>query len=186
MRPALFASVASLVLLAACGGPQSSQANNSQANISNSASPPATANALVMLASRPLSKEAKLKVMHERHEGMEQIGKATKVLRRELTGGSPDLGAVRSAAATIASLSGKSSAWFPQGTGPNLGKTGAKPEIWQNPHDFAAKLRNFQVAARAFNAAAESGDANAIKSRFGDLGQTCKACHDKYRSEMHH
>jgi len=26
---------------------------------------------------------------------------------------------------------------------------------------------------------------NAIKSRFADLGKTCKACHDTYRAEEH-
>jgi cytochrome c556 len=31
-----------------------------------------------------------------------------------------------------------------------------------------------------------SGDVNLIKAKFGELGQACKACHDKYRSEMHH
>jgi cytochrome c556 len=25
-----------------------------------------------------------------------------------------------------------------------------------------------------------------IKAKFGELGQSCKACHDKYRKEMHH
>ena len=74
-------------------------------------------------------------------------------------------------AAKIADLSQKASGWFPKGTGPELGKTGAKPEIWQNPKDFAAKLSQFPGAARAFNAAAASGDLNAIKARGGDLGQ---------------
>ena len=27
---------------------------------------------------------------------------------------------------------------------------------------------------------------SAIKARFSDMGGACKACHDKYRSEMHH
>ena len=33
---------------------------------------------------------------------------------------------------TIADCRRKASSWFPPGTGPELGKTGAKPEIWQN------------------------------------------------------
>ena len=78
------------------------------------------------------------------------------------------------------------SGWFPAGTGPELGKTGAKPEIWQKPQDFAAKLRNFQAAAQVFQAAANAGDANAIKGRYADLVHTCSACHDSYRMDMHH
>ncbi len=134
----------------------------------------------------PLSKDAALKIMHQRHEGMEAVGKANKVLRREITADSPDLTAVRGAAGDLAKLAGQSSKWFPKGTGPELGKTGAKPEIWQKPADFSAKLHDFQGAAKLFNAAAASGDMNAIKGRYADLGKTCKACHDTYRSEMHH
>jgi cytochrome c556 len=141
--------------------------------------------AVVLIAAAP-SRDQLLKIMHERHEGMETIGDANKVLRRELAASSPNLGAVRSSAAGIASLSRKASGWFPKGTGPELGKTGAKPEIWQNWPDFTAKLRNFQGAAKAFDAAAKSGNLSAIKARYADLGGTCKACHDKYRSEMHH
>jgi cytochrome c556 len=140
----------------------------------------------VALAAKPLTKGQGLAIMHERHEGMEDIGKQNKVLRRELTAASPNLGAVRAAAATIARHSSEAAHWFPTGTGPDLGKTGAKPEIWQKPQDFSAKLHNFQVAARALNAAATSGDLNATKARYADIGGTCKACHDTYRSEMHH
>ena len=135
---------------------------------------------------KPLSKDAALKVMHERHEGMEAIGKANKVLRRELTADAPNIAEVRSAANTIANLSGKASKWFPQGTGPELGKTGAKPEIWQNQADFSAKLRDFQGATKALQLAAAKADGNAAKARYADLGKTCKACHDLYRMDMHH
>jgi len=140
---------------------------------------------MVMLAG-PVKGQDAVRIMHERHEGMETIGKTTKALKRELDGSSPDMAKVRAGAAQIADLSRKASGWFPAGTGPDVGKTGAKPEIWQNEQDFATKLRAFQEAANAFNAAAASGDVNAIKAKFGEMGQACKACHDKYRSEMHH
>ena len=142
--------------------------------------------ASAMVAAKPLTKAQALAVMHERHEGMETIVKANKSLRREIEGGSPDAMAVRLSAAQIAQLSRKASRWFPAGTGPDVGKTGAKPEIWQKPQDFAAKLRNFQTAARLFQAAANAGDANAIKGRYADLVRTCSACHDGYRMDMHH
>ena len=125
-------------------------------------------------------------IMHTRHEGMEKIGKNGKAINRELTSSSPNMAAVHAGAAVIADLSRQASGWFPEGTGPEVGKTGAKPAIWQNPQDFAAKLHNFQVAAAAFNAAAASGDVGVTKARFNDLEGACTACHDKYRSEMHH
>lgn len=126
------------------------------------------------------------RVMHERHEGMETIGKNFKALHREFDSASPFAPAVHTGAAQIADLSKKASGWFPAGTGPEAGKTGAKPEIWQNPQDFSAKLSAFQKAALAFQAAASGNDLTAAKARFADLGGSCKACHDKYRAEMHH
>jgi len=127
-------------------------------------------------------------VMHDRHEGMETIGKAFKALHREFDSASPFAPTVKSSSGQIASLSKQASGWFPAGTGPEVAKTGAKPEIWlpQNKADFAAKLSAFQKASLALNAASVGGDMNAAKARYADLGGTCKACHDKYRSEMHH
>ena len=133
-----------------------------------------------------LPKNKALAIMHERHEGMEKIGDTNKLLRREVTSSSPFMPAIQSGAATIAGLSVRANGWFPKGTGPELGKTGAKPEIWQNQQDFISKLHAFQGAAQAFNAAAKAGDMNAIKARYGELNQACKACHDKYRMDMHH
>jgi len=125
-------------------------------------------------------------IMQERHEGMEKIGDTNKLLRREIASSSPFMPTIQSGAATIATLSKRASGWFPAGTGPDVGKTGAKPEIWQKPADFAAKMRDFQAAAQLFNAAAKAGDASAIKGRYTAMVRTCSACHDSYRNEMKH
>jgi len=138
-----------------------------------------------LIAAAP-SRDQALKIMHERHEGMETIGKSAKAINRELAGGSPNLATIRTSAATISNLSRKASGWFPKGTGPELGKTGAKPEIWKQPADFNARLRDFQGAARALQLAAAKGDAGATKAGYAALGKTCKACHDSYRTDMHH
>src|SRR5690349_17028832 len=76
-------------------------------------------------------------IMHERHEGMENIGNAFKALHREFDGSSAVVPTIRASADQLAILSKKASGWFPIGTGPEVGKTGARPEIWQNPQDFA-------------------------------------------------
>jgi cytochrome c556 len=184
MRIAPFALAASIALLSACGGPETSQANNSQANISNDSREANSAAASNLQLRLSIGDAAK--VMHERHEGMESIGKNFKVLHRELDSASPFVPAVRASALEISNLSRKASDWFPEGTGPEAGKTGAKPEIWQNAKDFGTKLHDFQVAAIRFNAAASGSDIAAMKARYADLGGACKACHDKYRTEMKH
>jgi cytochrome c556 len=193
MRLLSLVTACACVSLAACGGWKSGQANSAQGNISDDSRPPATANAsdqtqknTMVLLAVPLGRARAVQVMHARHEGMEALGDAAKAIHRGLAGSSPDLPTVRSNAAKIAMLSQKASNWFPAGTGPDVGKTGAKPGIWQNPDDFAAKLRNFQAAARAFNTAASRDDQSALARSFADLGSSCKACHDKYRAEMKH
>ena len=181
MRTALFAAVAAVTLLAGCREADDAPANNVAAT--DSPVFPVTDDNPEAVPPPPATKEAALKLMHERHEGMEKIGKATKALGREMKADAPDLATVRSSAATIAELAPKVSTWFPKGTGPDVGKTHAKPAIWEKPEDFAAKTRSFQAAAQKFHATATSGDTAAIKAGFGDLGKTCKACHDSYRSE---
>jgi cytochrome c556 len=194
MRFTTFAAVCACVTLTACGGWKSGQANSAQGNISQDNRPPATAkasavtnapatNAMAMLAV-PLPKAKALAVMHERHEGMEALGDATKAIHRAL--GSSDIGTVRANAAKVLQASRAAQNWFPAGTSPDVGKTRAEAAIWQTPEDFAAKLRNFQAAAKAFNDATHGNDMDAIKARFADLGGTCKACHDKYRAEEKH
>ena len=184
MRIVPIAFVASIAVLGACGAASTSQANNTQANMGNASVPVATA--AVSIVTARVTGPAAAHIMHDRHEGMESIGKAFKALHREFESTSPFAPTVRTSAAQIATLSKRASGWFPAGTGPDVGKTGAKPEIWQTPQDFAAKLSAFQKAALIFNAAALGDDMNAAKARYSDLGGTCKACHDKYRSEMHH
>jgi cytochrome c556 len=181
MRIAVLTALAS-VSLVACGQ-NAAPTNNEAANVTNSAAPIENA---VIPAAAPATKGEALKVMHERHEGMEQIGKSTKAIKRQLDSSSPDVAEIQKAAATIADLAAKSPNWFPLGTGPDVGKTGAKPEIWQTYPDFVSKDRDFGKAAQAFDAAARSGDLSKIKAGFADLGKSCKACHDKYRSDMHH
>lgn len=68
---------------------------------------------------------------------------------------------------------------FPEGTG--AGKTDAKPEIWEDWSDFEARAAESRQAAQALLDAVQSGDAGAIDTRFGELTQTCKACHKPFR-----
>jgi|SRR5690348_9576146 cytochrome c556 len=192
MRSTFLAAASACFMLAACNGWKSGQANSSQGNISKDSRPPATANAssagnaMVMLALPSVSGAQAASIMKERHDGMEAMGKAFKTLHRDLDSDDPNVGEIRGAAALILKNSKAASNWFPAGTGPEAGKTGAKPEIWQNPPDFAAKLAAFQKAADLFYKSAIVGDVDTLKANEDTLGGTCKACHDKYRAEMKH
>jgi len=39
--------------------------------------------------------------------------------------------------------------------------------------------------AEKFEAAAKTGNLDTIKAAIGDLGKTCKACHDDFRAEKY-
>ena len=186
MRIARLAYTVGFASLIACGGPEANPSDNAQAN--NSVATGAAGSAAIAAAS-PLGKAVSgaraKKLMHDRHEGMEEIGDAFKVISREVKAERPDAAKLRANAAIVARLAPQVSGWFPPGTGPDVGKTRAKPEIWNRPRDFAARTRTFQQAARAFNAAAQRGDIAAIRTAHADLGKSCKACHDPYREPEH-
>jgi spermidine/putrescine-binding protein len=76
---------AACAALAACGGPETSQAKNAQANISNDSRTTTHAVASTLTPSATTSGSTQSKsgdqakaVMHERHEGMKPVGKANK------------------------------------------------------------------------------------------------------------
>jgi cytochrome c556 len=140
--------------------------------------------ALMAQASEPAAKTAFQKARHDHYH---ELGDAFKVIRDEAKGDTPDLAKVKSAAKVVdqAAAAAEQSKWFPAGSGPEAGKTLALPAIWSKPDDFKAAMKMFSDAAPKLTAAANSGDAAAIKTAFGDVGKTCKNCHDNFRAKEH-
>ena len=61
-----------------------------------------------------------------------------------------------------------------------LDTTRANPSIWDDNADFLAKWGAFQEGAMAMQAAAGEGQ-QAIGATLGQVGGTCKACHQAHR-----
>ena len=60
----------------------------------------------------------------------------------------------------------------------------AKDEIWRDAAGFQQQIDKFKTAASALNAAAATATSvDGIKTQFGDLGASCKSCHDKYKED---
>ena len=57
----------------------------------------------------------------------------------------------------------------------------ALPAIWENPEAFAEKIDAFKQATAAFREAAASGDMAQTMPAVGNVGRSCKGCHDDYR-----
>ena len=164
------------IVLLSCSASKSNQANaasNSVAASAETRTPP------------KLTHDQALALMKQRSDNMKAMGDAAGKVGKSFQSGSPDLNVIKQAAAQIASLAPKVVSWFPAGTGPDVGKTRAKAEIWQKPEDFASKAHDFSQAVMDFNDAAKLGDMNRIKVTFGAMGKTCKACHDLYRAPEH-
>ena len=178
----LLIAAAACAFVSACS-PSAGNDSLAEANATGNEASASVENEVLQADATPLEKEQALALMKERHENYEKIGDAMKVVSRELKGDSPNLAQVRRGADTIAGLAPKIPGWFPAGTGPDVGKTDARAQIWQKPEDFAAKADSFNKAAMAFQAATRGTDVAAIKAAHGDLGKSCKACHDLYREE---
>ena len=181
MIRALLCGIAAAGLLSAC---EVNVNGNEQAQVENAPEPAANAATeadQISLVAVP--RETAAQLMQERHDNYEKIGDAMKVITRELKSENPNLAAVRTGAQTIATLAPQVPSWFPAGTGPDIGKTEARAEIWQRPEDFSAKAEALEQAAMRFETAAQGTDVDAMRAAHGDLGKTCKACHDLYREE---
>ena len=61
----------------------------------------------------------------------------------------------------------------------------AKPEIWKEAAKFKAAGEKMQGEVVKLDAAAKSGNLDAIKAAVGAVGGSCKACHDDFRAEKY-
>ena len=62
-------------------------------------------------------------------------------------------------------------------------ETRVKPELFTDKEGVGKVAKAFNEAANEMAKVAATGDAAAVKTQFGKLGETCKACHDKFRKE---
>ncbi|HEY9080967.1 cytochrome c [Magnetovibrio sp.] len=94
------------------------------------------------------------------------------------TGNQTNLAVHTQGMAALATITGSV---FPKGS--DFGETGALPVIWEKPDDFAKAVKMFESAAANMNAAAMSGDMAAAGAAFGELGKSCKNCHENFREK---
>lgn len=62
-------------------------------------------------------------------------------------------------------------------------KTEAKESIWKNWEDFQKRATRLEETSAAFAKAAASGQMSQVGPALGDLGKSCKGCHDEYMEE---
>jgi cytochrome c556 len=62
-------------------------------------------------------------------------------------------------------------------------ETRVKKDFFTDKEGVGKVAKAYIEAANEMAKVAATGDAAAVKTQFGKLGETCKGCHDKYRAE---
>jgi cytochrome c556 len=73
--------------------------------------------------------------------------------------------------------------WDAFGAGTDKGDTRALPIVWTEQARFRAASEKMQGEVAKLNAAAKTGNLDAIKTAFGATAASCKACHDDFRRD---
>lgn len=60
----------------------------------------------------------------------------------------------------------------------------AKPEIWTDAAKFKDLGDKMRAETAKLNAAAKTGNLDALKTAFGATAGTCKACHDAFQAKL--
>ncbi len=145
--------------------------------------------AAVLLASTAVQAQMKPEEMVETRQAGYQFmsWNMGKIKAQVIDGKEPyDQAKVAAAANAIAAIanSGMGSLYSPDTTTEQLGKaTRLKPEFFQNLDEAGQIGRNFTAAANQLAKVAAEGDQATIKKAFGDVGGSCKSCHDKFRAD---
>ena len=63
------------------------------------------------------------------------------------------------------------------------GETKLKPEALQAPDKFKAAAAQMETAMAKLVGLAKGGDMNAIKGQFGEVGKSCRGCHQEFRTK---
>lgn len=76
-------------------------------------------------------------------------------------------------------------ALYQPGTDKGVGhrETNVKPEFFKEGDKVKELAMAYGKEAAEMAKVAATGDAAAVKAQFGKLGESCKACHDKFRKE---
>lgn len=121
--------------------------------------------------------------VEERERLMKAFKKDTGVMGKMVKGEQPfDAAAFKAAAESLNANADKPWAHYTEASSKE--KSEAKPEVWSKAAEFKQEADKFVAAVAALNtAAASAGNVDAVKAAFGDVGQSCKSCHDSFREK---
>lgn len=72
-------------------------------------------------------------------------------------------------------------ALFPKGTGPDVARTAAKPDVWQRWPEFNAASKRLESETARLLQLARGKDAAAFDKQFEAVNAACNECHQQFR-----
>lgn len=171
-------AVLTALALTACGGQQQAAAPAEQpAPAAEQAAPAAEPAAPAAEQAAPAAETDHIKA---RQDAFKQVGEAMKTIGDVVKGDvAYDAEQFKAVVAQMQTAGAEAFQHFGEDTqGGN-----AKADIWSNMAKFEEGRDKMAAAVAALNEAAQTGDLNAIKPKMGDLGGSCKACHDAFKEK---
>jgi len=92
-----------------------------------------------------------------------------------------DAGVAATNAEVVATMSRLPFIGFVEGT-PGTVKGGANAKIWSDRAGFDAGAKKMQDEVAKLVTASKANNLDTLKAAFGEVGKTCKGCHDDYRN----
>jgi len=85
----------------------------------------------------------------------------------------------------LAALGPQIAEGFPAGSGSadKVAVNDAAPEIWSDAAGFKARIDEYIAESKKLVDVAKSGDEAQMKAQFRKVTDSCKGCHDKYKSD---
>lgn len=138
--------------------------------------------AAIGIAAAPAAAPSPAAAIAARQANFKEISGAFKSINDELKAADPDAATILPLARTITARSQGQLRFFPAGSGPEAGvKTRAMAAIWRDKPEFTALMADLGNSANSLQTAAARGDVVAIAAARTRLGESCKACHAKFR-----
>ena len=124
---------------------------------------------------------AQADVIEKRQKLMKSNSEAAKAIKAAAE--SKDYATIELKAKDIMGNAEKIPDLFPKGS--TVGKTKAKPEIWEKGDEFAKNPKALGKAASELADAAKAKDDAAIGVKVKALGEVCANCHKNFRAEKY-
>lgn len=105
-------------------------------------------------------------------------------INAQLKSSTPNIQVIQTSAALVETMSKLPyEAFIPGSESGGTPPTRAKPEVFKDGDKIKMLADKMQTEVAKLNTVAKGGDIGAIRAQFGEVGKSCKACHDDYRKD---